>query len=70
MFDCDDAALPDRDAGTARQGRLIEDACAAGIELAIMSGTDIADLDGRLPARRPPVVSCCCHVAVRGLRGR
>ncbi len=51
VFDCDGTALPDRDAGAARQVRLIEDACAAGIELAIVSGTDIADLDGRLPAR-------------------
>ena len=51
VFDCDGTALPDRDAGAARQVRLIEEACAAGIELAIVSGTDIADLDGRLPAR-------------------
>jgi len=51
VFDWDGTALPDRDAGATRLCRLIEDACAAGIELAIASGTDIADLDGRLPAR-------------------
>jgi trehalose/maltose hydrolase-like predicted phosphorylase len=51
VFDWDGTAAPDRDPPATRPGRLIEDACAVGIELAIVSGADIADLDGRLRAR-------------------
>ena len=51
VFNWDGRAGPDRDVGAARLCRLIEDACATGIELAIVSATEIGDLDGRLPAR-------------------
>ena len=51
VFDWDGTAGPDRNVGAARLCRLIEDACAAGIELVIVSGLGIGGLDGRLPAR-------------------
>ena len=50
-FDWDSTAVADRRADATRLRRLVEDACAAGIELAIVSRTDVGDVDGQLAAR-------------------
>jgi trehalose/maltose hydrolase-like predicted phosphorylase len=51
VFDWDGVAAPDRHADATRLRRLVENACAAGIELAIVSGTRIESVDGQLQAR-------------------
>jgi trehalose/maltose hydrolase-like predicted phosphorylase len=51
MFDWDGTAVPDRhaDAGEVRQ--LVEDLCAAGVDVAVVSGTHVDNVDGQLLAR-------------------
>ena len=51
MFDLDGIAAPDRPAAATRLRRLVEDACEAGIELAIVSEADVQTVDGELEAR-------------------
>ncbi|MGO9885111.1 MAG: hypothetical protein ACLPV4_19105, partial [Solirubrobacteraceae bacterium] len=51
VFDWDGTAIPDRHADATRMRRLAEDACAAGLELALVSGTDVGNVDGQLAAR-------------------
>ena len=51
VFDWDGIAAPDRPAAATRLRRLVEDACEAGIELAIVSDADVETVDGELAAR-------------------
>ena len=50
-FDWDGTAVPDRGADASRVRRLVEQACAVGLELAIVSGTHVGNIDGQLAAR-------------------
>lgn len=51
VFDWDGTAVPDRRADASGVRRLVEEACATGIELAIVSGTHVGNIDGQLAAR-------------------
>ena len=51
VFDWDGTAAPDRHADATRVRRLVEDACAAGLEVAVVSGTHVGNVDGQLAAR-------------------
>ena len=51
VFDWDGTAVPDRHADATRMRRLVEQACAAGLELAVVSGTHVDNVDGQLAAR-------------------
>ena len=51
VFDWDGTAVPDRHADASRMRRLVEEACAAGLELAVVSGTHVGNVDGQLAAR-------------------
>ena len=48
VFDWDGTAVPDRHADATRMRRLVEDGCAAGLELAVVSGTHVDNVDGQL----------------------
>lgn len=51
VFDWDGTAVPDRRADATRVRTLIEEASAHGLELAVVSDTDVGNLDGQLAAR-------------------
>jgi trehalose/maltose hydrolase-like predicted phosphorylase len=51
VFDWDGPAVPVRQADATRIRRLVEEACAAGLELAVVSGTHLGNVDGQLAAR-------------------
>jgi hypothetical protein len=51
VFGWDGTAVPDRHADATRLRRLVEQACAAGLELAVVSGTHVGNVDGQLAAR-------------------
>jgi trehalose/maltose hydrolase-like predicted phosphorylase len=51
VFDWDRTAVADHHADAIRIRRVVEDACAAGLELAVVSSTDVGDVDGQLAAR-------------------
>ena len=51
VFDWDGTAVPDRHADARRMRRLIEEACLVGLELVIVSGTHVDNIDGQLAAR-------------------
>ena len=51
VFDWDGTAVPDRRADARRLRNLIEEACLVGLELAIVSGTHVDNIDGQLAAR-------------------
>jgi trehalose/maltose hydrolase-like predicted phosphorylase len=51
LFDWDGTAVPDRHADATRIRRLVEKACAAGLELAIVSDTHVGNVAGQLAAR-------------------
>jgi hypothetical protein len=51
IFDWDGTAVPDRRADATRIRRLIEEAAAHGLDLAIVSGTHVGNIDGQLAAR-------------------
>ena len=51
IFDWDGTAVPDRQADVTRVRGLIEQACAAGLEMALVSGTYVGNVDGQLAAR-------------------
>ncbi|HEY5145004.1 MAG TPA: glycosyl hydrolase family 65 protein [Solirubrobacteraceae bacterium] len=51
VFDWDGTAVADRRADATRVRRLVEEACAVGLELAIVSGTHVDNVDGQLGAR-------------------
>ena len=51
VFDWDGTAVPDRRADATRIRTLVEQACAHGLELAVVSGTHVGNVDGQLAAR-------------------
>jgi trehalose/maltose hydrolase-like predicted phosphorylase len=53
VFDWDGTAVPDRHADAGRLRGLIERLCALGLELGIVTGTNVDNVDGQLQARPP-----------------
>jgi hypothetical protein len=51
VFDWDGTAVPDRKADASRLRGLVEALCAAGVELAVITGTNVDNVDGQLRAR-------------------
>jgi trehalose/maltose hydrolase-like predicted phosphorylase len=51
IFDWDGTAVPDRKADSAGLRELVEAACGAGLELAVVTGTHVGNVDGQLRAR-------------------
>ena len=51
IFDWDGTAVPDRTADASRLRSLVEQLCAEGVELAVVSGTGVENVDGQLAAR-------------------
>jgi hypothetical protein len=50
-FDWDGTAVPDRTADAERVRALVEALCAAGLDLLVVSGTHVRNVDGQLGAR-------------------
>jgi trehalose/maltose hydrolase-like predicted phosphorylase len=53
VFDWDGTAVPDRRADAAGLRALVEELCGLGLELAVITGTHIGNVDGQLGARPP-----------------
>ena len=72
VFDWDGTAVPDRHADATRMRRLVEEACAAGLELAVVSGTHVGNVDGQLAARPagPGAAGAGAQPRVRGVPRR
>lgn len=51
LFDWDGTAVPDRHADATRARALVEDLCASGVHVLIVSGTHVGNVDGQLQAR-------------------
>src|SRR5450759_1348837 len=51
VFDWDGTAVPDRQADATKVRALVEELCALGMDLAIVSGTHVGNIDGQLAAR-------------------
>jgi trehalose/maltose hydrolase-like predicted phosphorylase len=51
VFDWDGTAVPDRQADATRLRALVEELCASGLELAVITGTHVGNVDGQLHAR-------------------
>lgn len=51
VFDWDGTAVPDRLADASRVRALVEALCAAGMHVAVVSGTHVGNVDGQLAAR-------------------
>jgi trehalose/maltose hydrolase-like predicted phosphorylase len=51
MFDWDGTAVPDRSADAAPLRALIEELCALGLDLIVITGTHVGNVDGQLGAR-------------------
>ncbi len=51
IFDWDGTAVPDRSADASRLRSLVEALCAEGMEIALVSGTGVENVDGQLGAR-------------------
>ena len=51
VFDLDGTAVPERRADATRIRSLVEEASARGLELAVVRGTDVGNVDGQLAAR-------------------
>ena len=51
VFDWDGTAVPDRDADASRARELIERLCACGVDVVVVSGTHVGNVDGQLMAR-------------------
>jgi trehalose/maltose hydrolase-like predicted phosphorylase len=51
VFDWDGTAVADRSADASDARSLIEDLCAAGVHIAVVSGTHVGNVDGQLRAR-------------------
>lgn len=51
VFDWDGTAVPDREADAAAVRNAIEGLCAAGVDLAVITGTHIGNVDAQLGAR-------------------
>jgi trehalose/maltose hydrolase-like predicted phosphorylase len=53
VFDWDGTAVPDRKAEAGRLRKLVEELCARGLELGVVTGTHVGNVDGQLQARPP-----------------
>src|SRR5512132_2573214 len=51
VFDWDGTAVPDRSAETAELRALVEELCALGLDLVVITGTHVGNVDGQLQAR-------------------
>lgn len=51
IFDWDGTAVPDRRADASTVRRLVEELCALGMKVAVVSGTHVGNIDGQLAAR-------------------
>ena len=51
VFDWDGTAVPDRAADASHLRELIEELCALGLDLAVITGTHVGNVDGQLGAR-------------------
>jgi trehalose/maltose hydrolase-like predicted phosphorylase len=51
IFDWDGTAVPDRDSDAAELRALIEELCARGLDLIVITGTHVGNVDGQLRAR-------------------
>jgi len=51
VFDWDGTAVPDRQADATRLRELVEELCPLGLELAVITGTHVGNVDGQLGAR-------------------
>lgn len=51
VFDWDGTAVPDRDSDATEVRELIEALCAASLDVAVVTGTHIGNVDGQLRAR-------------------
>jgi hypothetical protein len=61
VFDWDGTAVPDRQADATQLRNLVEEVCTLGLEVAVVTGTHVDNVDGQLGARpkgpgRAPVV--------------
>jgi trehalose/maltose hydrolase-like predicted phosphorylase len=53
VFDWDGTAVPDRQADASALRELVHDLCAVGLDLAVITGTHVGNVDGQLAARPP-----------------
>ena len=53
VFDWDGTAVPDRQADAGRVRELVEALCAHGMNIGIVTGTHVGNVDGQLQARPP-----------------
>ncbi|HEX2737102.1 MAG TPA: hypothetical protein VHP57_03090, partial [Acidimicrobiia bacterium] len=51
LFDWDGTAVPDRSADANRVRTVIESLCAASVDVAVVTGTHVGNVDGQLQAR-------------------
>ena len=51
VFDWDGTAVPDRHAGAARLRRLVRELCSRGLDLAVITGTHVGNIDEQLQVR-------------------
>jgi trehalose/maltose hydrolase-like predicted phosphorylase len=51
VFDWDGTAVPDRQADATRLREAVEELCGLGLELAVITGTHVGNVDGQLEAR-------------------
>jgi trehalose/maltose hydrolase-like predicted phosphorylase len=51
VFDWDGTAVPDRDAEASELRALVEELCARGLDLVVITGTHVGNVDGQLGAR-------------------
>jgi trehalose/maltose hydrolase-like predicted phosphorylase len=63
IFDWDGTAVPDRQADAASQRARVESCCQAGLNLFVVSGTNMENIDGQLKARPdgPGRLFLCCN---------
>src|SRR5439155_2039475 len=61
VFDWDGTAVPDRHAGAARLRRLVRELCSRGLDLAVITGTHVGNIDEQLQVRpaRPGRLYLC-----------
>ena len=53
VFDWDGTAVPDRQADAGKLRAVVEELCALGMELGVVTGTHVGNVDGQLAARPP-----------------
>src|SRR5438876_6964985 len=51
VFDWDGTAVPDRGADASELRALVEELCARGLDLVVITGTHVGNVDGQLGAR-------------------